>query len=224
MRCSVVIPTLNEARTISRTLRRVERMHPHEIIVSDGGSADGTPELAASCATVVDGRRGRGVQLNAGGAAASGDVLLFLHADVTLPDHAFAAIDNALDDPGIIGGCFRVRFGPAPHQAFMSASYDLLRLGGKAVVYGDSTVFARRKAFEEVGGFADWPIMEDVNFVSRLRQHGRFVELPLSVVPSSRRWQSGGLWRTWASWWAIQLMYGAGVSPAWLGRFYRHIR
>ncbi len=224
MRCSVVIPTLNEASTIARTLRRVERMQPHEIIVSDGGSSDGTPELATTYATVIDGRRGRGRQLNAGAAAASGDVLLFLHADVTLPDHALSAIDGALDDPEVIGGCFRVRFGPAPHQAFISASYDLLRMRGRGVVYGDSTVFARRDAFEAVGGFPEWPIMEDVNFVSRLRGHGRFVELPLSVVPSSRRWRRGGLWRTWASWWAIQLMYGAGVSPAWLGRFYRHIR
>lgn len=224
MRCSVVIPTLNEARTISRTLRRVERMHPHEIIVSDGGSADGTPELAASLATVINGRRGRGRQLNAGAAAASGDVLLFLHADVTLPHHALSAIDEALDEPQIVGGCFRVRFGSAPHQAFISASYDLLRLGGRAIVYGDSTIFARRDAFEEMGGFADWPIMEDVNFVSRLRQRGRFVELPLAVVPSSRRWRRDGLWRTWASWWAVQLMFGAGVSPAWLGRFYRHVR
>ena len=224
MRCSVIIPTLNEARTIASTVRRVERMDPHEIIVSDGGSADGTPELAASYATVIDGPRGRGRQLNAGAAAASGDVLLFLHADVTLPGQALPAIEDALDDPGIIGGCFRVRFGSAPHQAFIAASYDLLRLGGRAIVYGDSTIFARRDVFNEVGGFADWPIMEDVNFVSRLRRRGRFVELPLIVVPSSRRWRRGGLWRTWASWWAIQLMFGAGVSPAWLGRFYRHIR
>jgi rSAM/selenodomain-associated transferase 2 len=224
MRCSVVIPTLNEARTIMRTLRRVERLRPHRIIVSDGGSADSTPELAAPYATVVTGLPGRGRQLNAGAEAASGDVLLFLHADVTLPDDALPAIEDALDDPGVIGGCFRVRFGPAPHQAFISASYDLLRFGGRAVVYGDSTIFVRRAAFEEIGGFADWPIMEDVNFVSRLRMHGRFVELPLSVVPSSRRWRRGGLWRTWASWWAIQLMFGTGVSPAWLGRFYRHIR
>ena len=224
MRCSVIIPTLNEARTIMGTLRRVERMHPHELIVSDGGSSDGTPELAAACATVVSGRPGRGRQLNAGAAAASGDVLLFLHADVTLPDDALLAIADALNDPGVSGGCFRVRFGPAPHQAFIAASYDLLRFGGRGVIYGDSTIFARRETFEEVGGFADWPIMEDVNFVSRLRQHGRFVELPLSVVPSSRRWRRGGLWRTWASWWAVQLMFGARVSPAWLGRFYRHIR
>ena len=224
MRCSVIIPTLNEARTIASTVRRVERMDPHEIIVSDGGSADGTRELPASCATVIDGPRGRGRQLNAGAAAASGEVLLFLHADVTLPGQALSAIDDALGDPGIIGGCFRVRFGSAPHQAFIAASYDLLRLGGRAIVYGDSTIFARRDVFNEVGGFADWPIMEDVNFVSRLRRRGRFVELPLIVVPSSRRWRRGGLWRTWASWWAVQLMFGAGVSPAWLGRFYRHIR
>ena len=224
MKCSVIIPTLNEASTIAPTLRMVERLRPHEIIVADGGSSDGTPELAAEFAKVRTGPRGRGQQLNMGAAAATGDVLLFLHSDVTVQGNALEAIEDALRDPDVVGGCFRVRFGHAPHQAFISASYDALRMGGRGVVYGDATIFCRREAFDAVGGYPDWPIMEDVNFVSKLRQHGRFRELRQAVAPSSRRWQRGGLWRTWASWWAVQLMFGVRVSPQWLGRFYRHIR
>ncbi len=224
MKCSVIIPTLNEASTIVPTLRMVQRLRPHESIVADGGSSDGTPQLAAEFAKVHGGPRGRGQQLNMGAAAATGDVLLFLHSDVTVPSSALDSIEDALRDPGVVGGCFRVRFGRAPHQAFISASYDALRMGGRGVVYGDATIFCRREAFDAVGGYPDWPIMEDVNFVSKLRQHGRFRELRQAVAPSSRRWQRGGLWRTWASWWAVQLMFGVRVSPQWLGRFYRHVR
>ena len=224
MECSVIIPTLNEASTIIPTLRLVERLHPHDIIVADGGSSDGTPGLAAKFAKVRNSPHGRGPQLNSGVKATTGDVLIFLHADVTVPDSALESIEDALGDQDVVGGCFRVRFGTAPHQAFIGACYDLLRMRGHGIVYGDATIFCRREAFDAVGGYPDWPIMEDVNFVSKLRRLGRFVELPQAVVPSSRRWQRAGLWRTWASWWAVQLLFSVRVSPYWLGRFYRHIR
>ena len=224
MRCSVIVPVLNEASIIQGTLRRLRGLDPHEIIVADGGSHDGTAELARPYATVLNGRRGRGAQLNAGAAQATGDVLLFLHADVRLPPKALTAIESALRDPNVKGGHFRVRFGRGAHEAFVAACYDLLRFRGRGIVYGDATVFVRREAFLRLGGYRDYPIMEDVNFVSRLRRLGRVVELPQVVVPSSRRWQHGGLWRTWASWWALQLLFGLRVSPHWLGRLYRAVR
>lgn len=222
MRCSVIIPTLNEAPGIERALRRAAALRPHEIIVGDGGSADATREIAARYATVVVGPRGRGEQLNAAAARATGDVLLFLHADVRLPADALPAIEAALRDPGVAGGYFTVRFGRNAHDAFVAAAYDLLRWGG--IIYGDSCIFARREAFQRLGGYRDYPIMEDVNFVSRLRGLGRVVGLPNVVVPSARRWRRGGKLRAWASWWAIQLLYGLRVPPSWLGRLYAHIR
>jgi rSAM/selenodomain-associated transferase 2 len=222
MRCSIIIPTLNEASTIERTLRHLESIAPHEVIVADGGSRDGTPELARPYATLVNGRPGRGPQLNAGAARATGDVLLFLHADVRLPTDALAAVERALRDPRVVGGYFRVRFGRKPHEVFVAACYDLLRASG--IVYGDATVFVRQEAFRRLGGYRHYPIMEDVNLVSRLRRLGRVVQLPRAVVPSQRRWRDGGRWRTWASWWAVQLLYGLGVSPQWLGRLYQHVR
>jgi rSAM/selenodomain-associated transferase 2 len=223
-RCSIIVPALNEERVIGRTLRRARRLGPHELIVVDGGSDDRTRSIAQRYATVVRSLPGRGRQLNAGAALATGDLLLFLHADVRLPFDALVAIERALADPDVVGGCFRVRFSRDPHDVFLAAVYDLLRLRGRGIVYGDATIFVRRSAFEAVGGFRPYPIMEDVNLVSRLRSLGRFVELPEVVVPSNRRWRRGGRWRAWASWWAIQLLYGAGVSPIWLGRLYRVVR
>ena len=222
MRCSVIVPTLNEASTIERTLRRLQRLAPHQVIVADGGSADGTPELARPYATVVNGRRGRGRQLNVGAAHATGDVLLFLHADVRLPPNAFGAIEAALRDPNVVGGYFRVRFGPRPREMFVAGAYDLLRR--VTVVYGDATVFLRREAFQRLGGFREYPIMEDLDLTKRLRRLGGVVELPQVVVPSQRRWRQGGIWRTWASWWAVQLLYWCHVSPRWLGRLYQATR
>ncbi len=222
MRFSVVIPTLNESAAIERTLQRVSQLAPYELIVADGGSRDGTRELARPYASVVNGRRGRGTQSNAGAAHATGDVFVFLHADVRLPPGAFAAIERALRDPNVVGGYFRVRFGHGPHDAFVAALYELLRRAG--IVFGDATIVVRRKAFMRVGGFRDYPIMEDVNLVSRLRRVGRMVELPESVVASTRRWQHGRRWHTWASWAAVLSLYGLGVSPHWLGRLYRAVR
>lgn len=197
-------------------------MAPHEVIVGDGGSDDGTVDIARRHATVVTGPRGRGPQLNAAAAVATGDALLFLHADVRLADDALPAIEAALRDPSVVGGYFRVRFGRGPHDALVAASYDLLRRCG--IVYGDACVFVRRAAFEQLRGFRDFPIMEDMNFVSRMRSLGRVEALPQVVVPSTRRWRRGSRWAAWAAWWAIPILYGLGVSPHRLARLYREVR
>ncbi len=224
MRCSIIIPTLNEAAEIEAALQRLTPLEPYQIIVADGGSRDGTADLAVPYATVVHSPPGRGVQLNAGATRATADVLLFLHADVQLPHDALDAIEGALADPEVAGGFFRVRFGRSLAEAFIGVVYDITRWGGRGMVYGDSCIFIRRAVFERLGGFADWPIMEDAHLVNRMRRAGRIAALPQVVRPSPRRWRHGGFWRTWASWWTVQALYFLPVSPRWLGRFYKHVR
>ena len=224
MRCSIIIPTLNEASVIGDMLRRLRRVEPYEVIVADGGSEDGTIDLAAPHATIVCSRAGRGTQLNAGAARATGDTLLFLHADVRLPPDALVAIDDAFRHPEVIGGFFRVRFGLKLQEVFNAVIYDLLRFGGHGLVYGDSAIFIRRDRFGRLGGFADWQIMEDANLINRMPRVGKIAALPQTVVASSRRWRRGGFSRTLASWLTVQTLYFLPVSPRWLGRFYQHIR
>ncbi|MFN0119301.1 MAG: TIGR04283 family arsenosugar biosynthesis glycosyltransferase [Blastocatellia bacterium] len=221
---SIIVPTLNEAKTIRETARRLLAMAGEaEIIVVDGGSADRTVALARGCGLrVLTAPRGRGAQLAAGGRAARGDVLLFLHADTQLPADALALIEQALRDPRVRAGNFSLRFAGASWGArLLTRLYPLLRLGG--MCYGDSGIFARRATYEAAGGFRDFPIFEDCDLYRRLRKHGRFIRLPARAVTSARRFE-GRFLRTFALWSLLQVMYWLGVSPHRLDRLYRPAR
>lgn len=223
LRVSVVIPALAEEQTIADAVRNAFAAGADEVIVADGGSEDRTAELAeAAGARVVQAPRGRGTQQNVGAAAASGDVLCFLHADVRLTRDAVAAMRAVLADRSVVGGNFSVRFGGSLHGRFLAAFYHVIRQLG--VYYGDSTIFCRREAFEAVGGFPPYPLMEDMKLVSRLRRVGRMAYLDNRVAASPRRWEQGGIAQAWASWLVIQSLYWCGVSPWRLATLYRHIR
>jgi rSAM/selenodomain-associated transferase 2 len=222
-RLSVVIPTLREAATIAGAVRSALDAGASEVIVADGGSDDGTAARAlAAGALVTTAPRGRGPQLNAGAALATGDVLCFVHADVRLPPDAAAQIARALRDPQILGGNFRVRFGRGGHGRFLAALYHVIRQ--LRIFYGDSAIWVRRDAFHRAGRFPPHPLMEDLAFVHRLMSQGRLAYLDGPVEASPRRWVEGGLARTWASWLVIQTLYFYRVPPATLARLYRHIR
>ena len=222
-RLSVIIPTLSEEATIRGAVRSAFAAAAHEVIVSDGGSRDRTVERAAAVgARVASGAAGRGPQLNAGVEQASGDALLFLHADGRLANGSGAAVLEALAEPGTVGGNFRVRFGDTLHSRFLASFYHVIRQ--LTVCYGDSAIFCRRDAFERLGGFPPHPIMEDLTFVRRLRKLGRFAYLDGPVRASPRRWEHGGIAQAWASWTVIQSLYELRVPPARLGALYRHIR
>lgn len=194
---SVIIPTLNEAEALERLLPLLSCLKNVETIVSDAGSSDRTRETAEAFRTVVlKTAGGRAAQLNAGASAAKGEQLLFLHAD-TVPPRGFAdLISTTLDDPATVAGAFRFRTdSPKLAMRVVEASANLRSVLGQWP-YGDQGLFMEQRVFEEEGGFAPLQIMEDFEFVSRLRRRGRVVTLKEPAVTSARRWERLGILKT----------------------------
>src|SRR5215207_2619593 len=222
---SIIIPALDEARDIGAALEAAARVKGvAEVIVVDGGSADGTAEVArARGARVVTSARGRGAQMHAGALAARGEVLWFLHADTLAPADAAECIDAALRDPRAVGGNFRIRFDGTRRAArFLTWLYPRLRLLGLA--YGDSGFFVRRAAYERAGGFKPFPIFEDLDLLRALWRQGRFAEAEACVVTSSRRFEGRSFALTFARWSLLQTLYWLGASPHTLARLYAPVR
>ena len=188
----------------------------------DGGSTDATAATAARSPQVrlLASARGRARQMNAGARAASGDVLLFLHADTRLPDGALAAVEAAVGDPGVIAGRFDVRF-DNPRPVFrMIAWFMNQRSRWSGISTGDQAIFVCREPFEALGGYPDMPLMEDVELCRRLKRRGHMAALRLTVTTSARKWEREGAVRTILLMWALRLLYVLGVPPARLHRWY----
>jgi rSAM/selenodomain-associated transferase 2 len=224
VRISVIIPTLNEALVIEQSLGRLMSMGgSFEAIVVDNGSTDDTVLLASRWAKTITSAPGRGPAFNAGAAEAKGDILLFLHADTTLPAGAFEAIATALEDPEVVGGCFSVSFDvDAWPSQLVEALYSLFSRMG--FFYGDSGIFVRRSALDSIGGFAPLPIMEDFDLCLKLRKRGRTVRLLHKVVTSGRRWRGQGFLKTALVYLAVQGLYLAGVRSPRLFKLYEAVR
>ena len=233
LKISIVIPTLNEVHALGATLDAVNELRApaHEIIVVDGGSKDGTIELARERSSdspngflrLINSECGRGAQMHAGACAASGDVFLFLHADTIPPVDATERIAEALKDARAIGGNYAISFdGMKASARFMTGLYPRLRRLG--LCYGDSAFFVRREAYEQVGGFQSLPIFEDLDLLRRLRRTGRFVHLTSMVTTSARRFERKSFALTFARWSTLQALYWAGVHPRALVRFYAPVR
>jgi rSAM/selenodomain-associated transferase 2/rSAM/selenodomain-associated transferase 1 len=221
-RISAVIPTFNEAANLPQTLRSLRDAENLEIIVVDGGSNDGTLDIAEreGC-RVLRSMPGRAVQMNAGAGVASGSVLLFLHADTRLAPGFCPALRAALQEPGVVGGAFRLRIDAPgwPLRIIEQAAH--VRSRALKMPYGDQGIFVRKETFQELGGFAMLPIMEDFEFIQRLRHRGRIRIVPLPASTSGRRWQQFGPWRTtWINQ-KIIVGYCLGISPDRLAQWYR---
>lgn len=222
MKLSVIVPTLNEEAVIAETLRRaVDALAPHELIVADGCSADHTADLARPYATVLELSLTRGAALNRAAAVATGDVLLFLHADTMVPMGAAAAIASALDDVDVVGGAFHLRFDQPGWPAALLARHVNFRSSLANSFFGDQALFVRRDVFERVGGFKDWSVMEDKEILERLRRHGRLALLDEAVVTSARRHRRNGWVKTIGTVWIMTLLHSLGVSGHSMKRWYK---
>lgn len=221
-RVSVIIPALNEAAHIAATLEGVRKCSPHEIIVADGGSADATCAVAQnSGASVIQSEPGRARQMNAGAAQATGNVLLFLHADTTLPENWMHVVKDTLGKSGVVAGSFGFRVAESFTGRWLVEWTTNLRSRWFQNPYGDQTQFLRRALFEELGGFADLPIMEDYEFNQRLRKLGRVFTADATATTSGRRWKRLGVVRTTLTNKMIIAGFHLGVCPHKLARFYR---
>jgi len=220
-RLTIVVPVLNEAAIIVAALRALAplRARGAEIIVADGGSRDGTVLLAEPLADrIITVRRGRGAPMNAGAALGTGDTLLFLHADTTLPDNADRLIDEALACRA--WGRFDLRIAGSHPLFTVIARMINWRSRLTGIATGDQAIFVSRKAFEAVGGFPDLPLMEDIAISRRLKRLCRPFCVATPAITSGRRWEQNGLIRTILLMWRLRLSYYLGVEPALLAELY----
>ncbi len=224
MRVSIVVPVLDEAERIEAALARLQplRAAGHEVIVVDGGSIDGTPGLALPFADrMLRAPRGRASQMNAGAAAAQGDVLLFLHADTELPANGIDALVNGMLHTGRRWGRFDIVIAGVPRVLRVVAALMNVRSRLTGIATGDQAMFVARRLFDELGGFPDQPLMEDVELSKRLkRAGGDALCLAERIVTSGRRWETRGPWRTIAGMWRLRFDYWRGVDPHALARRY----
>ena len=220
-RTAVIIPTLNEATHITSTLRALHKLPtPVECIVADGHSSDATRENAAPYATVCTSERGRAHQMNAGAAIAEAPILVFLHADTQIPPRSWRAMHQALHDPAVQAGTFRLAFQrPTPLLRFYTW-WTYLSWWGLA--FGDRGLFIRRRHFNNMGGFADMPIFEDLDMARRLCKHGSFRFLDVPVVTSARRFRATGTVRQQVQNASLWIRYMLGTSPDTLAVAYRY--
>lgn len=210
---SVIIPALNESENLSRLLPLLLRERPREILVVDGGSHDDTVAVAEALGVrAIRAERGRGSQMNAGAREAVGEFLLFLHADTTPPEGWPALVAETLVRPGIAAGAFSFSLSEPVRGKWIMESLVALRCRVFGTPYGDQGLFVRRRLFHALGGFPEWPILEDLEFVKRLGKRGKVVVTEEKALTSARRWQTRGVWRTFLSHQVILAGYGLGLK------------
>jgi rSAM/selenodomain-associated transferase 2 len=220
MKFSVIIPTLNEAAFIEPTIQRIRDLNGSaQIIIADGGSSDETVQLCQKAESeVVCSQLGRGSQCNAGADKASGDILLFLHADTLLPENTFELLCDYFSNEQINIGTFRLSFdSPNPILRFYCA---FTKFDSIFTRFGDQCIVVRKSFFYEIGGFPDWPLFEDVHLLRLARLRTSVISFPSPVITSARRFKRRGIIRTQIFNGFLLLLYLFGVSPVLLANWY----
>jgi rSAM/selenodomain-associated transferase 2 len=227
---SIVVPVLDERAMIPQLIATLEPfVGLHELVIVDGESTDGTYDALSARfhGTLLRCERGRAKQMNAGAQAASGHVLLFLHADTSI-DHECPELALREIDRGADGGCFAVNIASRHRRLQLAGKLQTARSKLVTSATGDQTIFVRREVFFSLGGFDEsLPICEDLDFVDRFtraRGTDRFVCIDHPVTTSGRRWEKNGITRTIALMWSLRLAWHLGAEPRFLSRFYRHVR
>lgn len=218
---SIIIPVLNEAKSIEKICTRIYEMGNYrEILVVDGGSQDKTCQIAAPYASILSSPQGRAIQMNIGAQSAAGEILWFLHADCIPHPNSIDAIKNTIQNGNIVGGAF----------AYQLDSYGLIYRASESlsnyknrifnIFYGDMGIFIRKKVFEMMGGYQEIPVMEDIDLCLRLKKRGDTIILPQQIITSARRWKAEGPVKNIFRNWLLQLGWITGISPDWLAKYY----
>lgn len=220
---SVIIPAFNEEVTLKACLESAKGLNPLEIIVVDGGSTDGTREIAQDAGAIaVKSSKGRGIQMNKGASLAEGEILLFLHADTLMPEAGINFPAESLN--GYVGGFFKLRFSDNAISMKLVELFANVRARIFSLPYGDQAIFIRKDVFEKIDGFKEYPFLEDIDLAMRIRKIGKLKYIPLTVIVSSRRLKKGyplspifvSLRNV-----IIALFFMLGISPYRLIRLYR---
>ena len=224
MRVSIIVPMLNEAPGLPGLLARLTELERQgcEILIVDGGSDDGSVSLAERAGfRVLASQKGRARQMNLGAAQATGDVLLFLHADTLLPEDALTTLRQSMQKTAAVWGRFDVLIDGAHPMLRVIATLMNHRSRWTGIATGDQAIFVTRKAFNAVGGYPDQPLMEDIELSNRLRALARPACIPTPVRTSGRRWESRGVWRTVLLMWRLRWAYWRGTPAEQLAQRYR---
>jgi rSAM/selenodomain-associated transferase 2 len=222
LKISVIIPTLNEGSILQDTLSRLQAHFPYEIIIGDGGSTDETLTIARTNGTrLISAERGRASQMNAGAKEATGEVLLFLHADSSIDAEGYRAMIQVMKQEHLLGGAFSLHIDSDRLGLRLISWLATLRSRYLNLTYGDQAIFVRARVFHDIGGFPRLHICEDLDFFRKLKNQGPVILLPNKASTSPRRWLAEGLAFNTLRNIAITVLFILGFSPEKLSRWYQ---